>query len=340
MTAAAAHIVPGLSLTPEQIIDRRNRLGASEMPVVLGMTKYKSPIALWAEKRGLIPLNMVGNEYTEWGTRLEAVVADAYAEKNDVVIFPVSTLIAPNGWRSATPDRKVMSRAQLDAATDGAPILSSPWLRGLEVKCRGDYSAADFGEPGTDQIPDEVAIQCHANMSVLRELGILVDRWDVATLTGGNRYRQYVIHYDKDIDAAITEAAVNFWENHVERGVEPPVDGSEATSDYLREKFQRNSEVVLEATPEQEVLILELRDVRAKKKEFETRESEIKNQLMADMGAAGCLKSRIGRVDWKAPNGNVVAWKEVAEALNAPAALITAHSTPMSRRFVPYFNKK
>lgn len=336
MTAVANHHVPGLSLTAQQIEERRSRLGASEMPVVVGLSKYKSPIALWAEKRGLIPVNMVGNEFTEWGTRLEGVVADAYAEKIGVGVARVETFIAPNGWRSASPDRKVF---ELDEAKD-VGTDSAPWLRGLEVKCRGDYSASDFGEPGTDQIPDEVAVQCHANMSVLRECELMVDHWDVATLTGGNRFRSYRVYFDMGIDGALQEKAHDFWHKYVLAGVEPPVDGSSATTEYLREKFKRNSEVIVEATSEQEVLIVELRHVRQQQKELETRESEIKNVLMNAMGDAASLKSRIGRIDWKTPNGTSVKWKEVAEALNAPAELIAQHSSPLGRRFTPYFNKK
>jgi predicted phage-related endonuclease len=337
MTTAMTHHVPGLSLTAEQVADRRNRLGASEVPAVLGLSKYKSPLALWAEKRGLIaPFD--GNEFSEWGTRLEGVVADAYAEKRSQAesttlgVESCSTVIIPEGWRSATPDRKVF---RVEDMVGGF----APWLRGLEVKCRGDYSAADFGEPGTDQVPDEVAIQCHTNMSVLRVVGIIVEQWDVATLIGGNRFRSYRLYYDKDIDAAITEKSHEFWHKYVVPGVEPPVDGSDATTKYLQEKFKKNSDLVVEATPEQEVLALELRHVREQIKDLETREAEIKNQFMSWMAEAASLKTRFGRIDWKAPNGNSVKWKEVAEALGAPAELIAKYSTPLGRRFTPYLKK-
>lgn len=160
------HYVPGLSLTPAQVAERRNRLGASEMPVVAGLSKHRSLIELWAEKRGLIKEPFTGNEFTEWGTRLEGVVADAYTDKQSdaegvaLAVEPCATFIIPAGWRSATPDRKVFRVA---AMVQGW----APWLRGLEVKCRGDYSATDFGDAGTDQVPDDVAIQCHTTMSVM-----------------------------------------------------------------------------------------------------------------------------------------------------------------------------
>lgn len=324
----SAYFVPGLSLTDEQIADRRNRLGASEMAVVAGLSKYRSPIALWAEKRGLVAEPFEGNEYTEWGTRLEGVVADAYAEKMGVTVEKCDTFIIPDGWRSATPDRKVC------AVPSGIA-----WLRGLEMKCRGDYSASDFGEPGTDQVPDEVAIQCHATMSVLRVVGIAVDRWDVATLIGGNKFRTYSLFYDPQIDADLTELAHDFWHKYVLAGIEPPVDGSAATTEYLKAKFKQHSEILLPATPEQDELLVALRNVRAEQKLLEHEESELKNRFMQMIGESAGIQGTAGRVTWKAPSGTTTSWKSVAEELGASADVIAKHSTPMSRRFLPTFPK-
>lgn len=341
---AAPHFVPGLSLTPEQVADRRNRIGASEMAVIAGLSKHQSPLELWAVKRGLVqPFN--GNEFTEWGTRLEAVVADAYAEKMAVGVEKCDTIIIPDGWRSATPDRKVFDGSlvrhwdDIEGAWVDETGMRLPWLRGLEVKCRGDYSAVDFGEAGTDQVPDEVAIQCHSTMSVLRVVGIVVERWDVATLIGGNKFRNFLVHYDPQIDADLTEMAHNFWHNHVLPGIEPPVDSSAATTEYLRNKFKQNSEVLLDATLEQEEALLHLSSVRREISQLEKEETQLKNQFMEWIGDAAGVKGRAGRVTWKAPSGNIVSWKSVAEALNAPAELIAQHSTPMGRRFLPTFPK-
>ncbi len=329
------HFVPGLSLTPEQVERRRSSIGASDMPAVLGMSNYKSTVQLWAEKRGLIPMSSEGNENTEWGTRLEAVVADAYAEKQNVGVERCETIVIPEGWRSATPDRKVY-----DLANHQTGPAVFPWLRMLEVKCRGDFNADEFGEPGTDQIPDEVAIQVHSTMSVLRVRGIILERADVATLIGGNRFRSYIIPYDPQLDADLTEAAYNFWHHHVLTGVEPPLDRSMATQRYLQDRFAKNTEVIMKADIDQDAMIASLLAVRAEKKELEAQENGIKNRLMSIMGTAAVLQGVSGRIDWKAPKGNTVAWSDIASKLNAPAELIAQHSTPMVRRFVPYPPKK
>jgi predicted phage-related endonuclease len=336
---SSPHFVPGLSLTPEQIAERRNRIGASEMPAIAGLSKHVSPLELWATKRGLIaPFN--GNEATEWGTRLEAVVADAYAEKMNVAVERCDTIIIPEGWRSATPDRKVIEPRAGQSYPNIIFEDTAPWLRGLEVKCRGHYSALDFGEAGTDQVPDEVAIQCHATMSVLRVVGIVVERWDVATLIGGNQFRSFILPYDAQIDADLTELAYNFWHKYVLPGIEPPVDASAATTEYLKQKFKQNSEVLLTATVEQEEALAHLQRVREEISALEKEEAQLKNQFMEWIGEAAGIKGRTGRVTWKTPNGTSVKWKDVAEALGADARLIAKYSTPLGRRFSPFFPKK
>lgn len=347
-TPTSPHFVPGLSLTREQVEQRRSRLGASEMAVVAGLSKYQSPLGLWAEKRGLVPPSFDGNEFTEWGTRLEDVIRLKYAQSNNVGVERVETIIAPNGWRSASPDGKVYALDEVDRIQkdDGREIPieplrpTPPWLRGLEIKCRGDFNANDFGDPGTDQIPDEVAIQCHSTMSVLRTRGIIVDRWDVATLIGGNRYRSFVILYDAQIDADLTEMAETFWTKHVLGGVEPPADGSAGTTEYLQKRFRSYTETMIEATPEQDDMLRELQNIRRQKTEIEALENGAKNRLMAIIGENTGIQGPSGKITWKAPNGSIVSWKSVAEAMNAPADLIAQHSTPMSRRFLPTFPKK
>src|SRR5688500_12886522 len=106
-TAAVAqsHQVAGLSFTPEQLAERRKTLGASEIGAVAGLSAKRTPLDVYAEKRGLVP-PFAGNEYTEWGLRLEGAIRQKYVEVtgNLVQVVPPN-MIAPNDdWMSASPD--------------------------------------------------------------------------------------------------------------------------------------------------------------------------------------------------------------------------------------------
>lgn len=313
-----------MPFTAEQLQERRKTLGGSEIPVVAGYQTFKSPLQLWAEKRGLAPA-FEGNEFTEWGNRLEPVIRDKYAEVIQLEVRASLTVVCSrHPWRSVTPDGLVFG-----------PGATTP-ERGVEIKCRGDWRADEWGEPGTDQVPNDVAVQCHWAMDILG-----VKRWDVATLIGGNKFGLYHLFYDAELAIALTELGRRFWD-HVENGTEPPVDGSEATADYLREKFKMYGEELRPATVEETEALAQLLAVREQIKGLETTESELKNFLMQAIGTdAGIMHDTIGKATWKRPNGAQVDWKGIAETLTARltpeevATIMNQFSKPFSRRFLP-----
>ena len=309
------------SFSAEQLEQRRQTLGASEIPVVAGLVPFKSPIQLWMEKRGLVQ-SFEGNEFTEWGNRLESVVADAYAEKRGVAVHRSASVVHPiDTWMSATPDRLVMNA---DGVID----------RGLEVKCRGEYRGDEWGDPGTDEVPHDVAIQTHWSMIVTG-----LARWDVATLIGGNKFRMYELHYDADIAASLVGIGRAFWFDHVLAGVQPPIDGSTATTELLKKRFRTNTDVLRDATMEEAHWLADLQEVREEKAHIEKREAELKNLLMNAIGDAAGITSPVGKATWKAPSGSVVQWKEVATVAGATPEQIAQFSKPQSRRFLPTFPK-
>lgn len=318
MAAATMPETPAFGFTPEQLERRRNSLGASEIPVVTGHVTFKSPLELWAEKRGLVK-PFAGNEFTEWGNRLEPVIRQKYAEVVGLPVSEAETIICSReSWRSCTPDGLV--------GTVGA------YERGLEIKCRGVHRGDEWGVPGTDQVPHDVAVQAHWSMDITG-----LRQWDIATLIGGNRFGLYHLFYDPDIARSLIEIGRRFWQ-HVVDGTEPAVDGSEATTDFLARRFPRNDEVLRTASPEEVEWIREILDVRVQIKTLETRESELGNSLRKAIGENAGVQSAIGRATWKAPNGSIVAWKDIVEEVRPPNldVLVRKHSTPMARRFQPF----
>jgi len=59
----------------EWLEQRRQGIGASDAAVILGLTKWKSPMGLYAEKTGLVPMGQEETDLLEWGNRLEPVIA-------------------------------------------------------------------------------------------------------------------------------------------------------------------------------------------------------------------------------------------------------------------------
>ncbi len=60
--------------------DRQKGIGGSDSPSVLNISPWKTARELWAEKRGLVPLDQEPTPAMKRGAVLEHIVADMYAE--------------------------------------------------------------------------------------------------------------------------------------------------------------------------------------------------------------------------------------------------------------------
>jgi putative phage-type endonuclease len=322
MTTAAvqSHQVVGVSFTPEQLELRRRTLGASEVPAVLGLDRYKSPHDIWLTKRGLVP-PFAGNEHTEWGLRIEPVIRANAAEVLGVTMEQPGTLIhEAHPWASATPDGMF--------TLEGEPHV-------LEIKNKTDRQAVHWGVAGTDEVPNDIAAQVYWQMLVTG-----TSRGVVAVLFGKSDFRLYHLTRDAEIAGSIFDACRAFWARHIEEGIEPEISGGSATRDYLKSKFSAHGDAVRDATRDEATLIGRLREVRDRIKALEADKEAIENKLLAAIGSDAGIKCSAGRVTWKAPAGMQVGWKDVALAMKAPQSVIDQFSTPMSRRFTATFPKE
>lgn len=60
---------------------RYETIGASDIPIILGLSKYKTPYELWREKTKRVEM-WEGNEITEWGHRHEYNILYSYIREN------------------------------------------------------------------------------------------------------------------------------------------------------------------------------------------------------------------------------------------------------------------
>src|SRR5688500_4639250 len=74
--------------------ERKNGIGGSEAPIVLGVSKFATPLDLFTEKLGLRP-EPIQTERMKWGLRLERAIVEAYADETgrEVRTFEPYTLI-------------------------------------------------------------------------------------------------------------------------------------------------------------------------------------------------------------------------------------------------------
>lgn len=253
---------------------RNTGIGGSDAGVILGMNKWKSPFALWAEKTGRMePEDLSGNPRVEAGTRLEPVVAQWFSDETGKKVHRRGTLRSlTHPWMLANVDRWVPEENV-----------------GLEIKTTNAFSAAQWDG---DEVPDSYYAQCLHYMAVTG-----ADRWYIAVLIGGQDFRWKVIPRNEDDILALEKAEGDFWQ-HVSDGTPPPVDGSDSTARTLSRMY-RGEEEALELPGEADALIASYDEWTAAKKDAESHLQAVKNQLMAMMGEAETATADGRKITWK-----------------------------------------
>lgn len=212
------------------LLARKQGIGSSDAPAICGFDRFRSPYVVWLDKTGAIGSDE-GNAATEWGNRLEAVVAEKFAEDHPGLIVDTPRWMVQHDahdWMLASPDR------WCDDAEFGEPIGL------LEIKTTGQYRADDWRDGA---IPQRVQIQVQHQLAVTG----LAKAW-VAVLIGGRDYRAVEVERDDAAIEAIIAIESAFWHDHVLPMIPPAIDGAQSTSDAIRDLYalvKPDAEIVL-----------------------------------------------------------------------------------------------
>jgi putative phage-type endonuclease len=299
--------------------ERRKAIGGTDVAAILGLSKWSSPMQVWLNKRGMTEAS--DNPQMAWGRRLERPILEGYA---DHVGHPI-TFANPYEFLKS-PVVKVLG-ASLDARwADGDQ-------RPVDAKNIRWKNQQDFGEAGSDIIPIYYACQLAVQMHVTD-----TPTADLAVLFSGQQLEVFTLYRDMEVESMILEKVEAWWERHIVQGIPPEVDGSKATTEYLTRRFQKNSDLILPATPEALEAAKRLAEVRARAKEVETEQARLENILKGIIGESAGIA---GVCTWKkAQDSSSTDWKAVAAELGATPEIVRKFTTTKtgSRRFL--FNFK
>jgi putative phage-type endonuclease len=323
-------ILPVRQRTDAWLEARMEGIGASEAAAAVGLSQWESRVGLWAHKLGLIPpreptMPMI------LGQELEPLIARLYTEQTGIKVRRATQL-------RQHPEHAFML-ASLDRRAGRKPIE-------LKFSQRGD----GYGEPGTDEVPDDVLVQ------VLHQLAVVDEpEGEVALLRPSrDELAIYVIRRDSSAEAAMIEEEAVFWD-HVLTRTEPPIDGSEATHRALAAIYPRDNGEAIEADQDARDLMLALRNARANEDAWHALREDREALLKAAIGDASRLVAAgVGEITWRATkDSETTDWKGLAGAyrrlLEAESfdfteidALASIHTTTKAgvRRFVPKWEQE
>jgi len=297
--------------------DRSKYIGGSDIGALLGLSHYKSPLAVWMEKTGK-EVKPVDSLPLRFGSFVEEFVANEYAKATGFALSADDTTrIHPQySFMSGNIDRYVHEEG-----------LHMPATKILECKTANPFSRAQWGEVGSDQVPMSYLCQCVWYMSVTG-----IEKTDLAVLFGNTDFRIYTILRDPELENLVLEKAHHFWHEHVLKDIPPPVQ----TPEDCQLLFQRgDSSKTLEANAETLALLEQLQTLNQQGHTCEEEITALKTQIMTQMQDAEVLAHQ-GQVlaTWKAPKPS---FRLDAKRLEAEERAIYEKykvASQVSRRFV------
>ena len=297
----------------EWLASRKVGIGGTDAAAILGLSPWKSPLDVWLNKTGRAPEQPIDPDREDLlflGNALEPAIASMYSRKTNRELVQVKGIVHHKEFPCiiGTPDRLVVGER-----------------RGVELKSENLF-VDNFGDPGTDEVPEYYAVQCLQYMAIED-----FDAWDLALLHGGAKFAIYTLNRNREVEIEMIGLLREWWERHVVADVPPPIDGSESATRYLANEFRRNARPLELATAEEETLALELGRIRAQFAELEDYKKLLENRIRQAIGDRDGIRGSFGKVTWKrTKDGTEIdfvaayhdATREIARVFeNAPAEL-------------------
>ena len=239
---------------------RKTGIGASESAAILGLSSFKSPYAVWADK---ISDELPAREETarqRWGHKLEAVIAEEFESESGVLVSDpgLYTVYYGEHHMLCTPDRLTM---------DGGV---------LEIKTAGIDRTKDWesGPPLAYQVQVQHQIACVGSTH-----GYL------AVLIGGSDFRWFRLERNQKFIEALERQVDTFWAMVTTR-TPPVIDGHASTRDALSHLHPADDGSTVMLDELYAGIARELVRTKAEAKELDSKVAALENQLRAAIGDA------------------------------------------------------
>lgn len=287
---------------------RRQGLGASDMAAVMGVSPYKTPYQLWAEKTGMTPEQKVGDAARR-GVILEDAVGQYYEQERGVKLRKSNGIV------------RLKKHPRIMASLDRTIVGETKGIVEIKTSASPRWSMWP--------VPPEVMIQVHVQM------GIVGAEWcDVVALLGGLVFKIERVEFDAQLWAEIQRSAMLFLEA-IDTKTPPQLEALDAQA-YAIATPQESDEFV-EADSSLENVYRQLREVNAELHFLEEKKGSLEIILKEAIGNKAGLAGAGWTVYWKqARPSQVTDWKMVAQAAGALPSVISTYTDtkPGSRRFI------
>jgi putative phage-type endonuclease len=267
---------------------RREGIGASEAPAILGESTYASPVSVFAEKLNTDEPEDNDSERMAWGRKLEPIIVAEFGVRTDRRVQHISEkmLLRSTRWpfMQCTLDGK-----QWPEIFDVADQAMDPWF---PIEAKNSTDSDLWG----DGIPRITWVQ------VQHQLAVTGKPWgSVGILLWGCEFKWCdVPRNDEFIEEILVPRCQEFWDLVQSGGPPPPVDGHKETAKALAKIFPQTSDETVTLPGEFTDLSSQLQTMKKSEKDTKTIRAEVENKIRLAIGEAayGLL-----------PNGDSYSWK-------------------------------
>lgn len=255
-------------LTNEQIELRLKGVGGSEAGVVAGRSERMSALELYHVKRGELAPEAAeadGGLLAWLGHEVEPVLARWYEREV--------------GCKVRRP-RATRRHRELDWMLGHPDAFAVGRKRGIEFKMRA--RAEGWGLPGTDQVPDDVLLQCQHYLALFPR----IEAWEPVALIRGTEIRRYEVPRDQGLIDALIDVEGEFV-HRVATGQPPDLDYDHRTAVALQARLHPGTDGrAIELPPEALAWHEVLADAKAHISRYEKVADAAKAHLLELMGDA------------------------------------------------------
>ncbi len=250
-------------LTPEQILERRGYIGSTDSAAILGLSRYSTPLNVWAIKTGqIVEEDISGKLPVRLGHKLEQAVAELFTEETGKKLHRVNeTVIHPKyNFLAANLDRRVVGEKAV-----------------VEIKNVGAFRRDEWRE---GQSPAEYICQ------VMHQLAVTGwDRGYLVALIGNTDFEIRTIERDEQALKDLVNREVSFWNDFVVPKIMPSISrGDKDTLSALFPLAEEGKEIELD---DRAAAICDSLDgLRSDLKGLEGSIAGAENELKAMLGTA------------------------------------------------------
>lgn len=277
----------GLS-RPAWLAIRKQGIGGSDAASILGVSRWTSAFALWADKIGASPDSDNGNAAMTWGNDLELPVAQHFAREHEaaVVAYPAVLRSKANPFMLANVDFFVVEPSELTPAgvvTDlGAIALDElpEIFHILEIKTTG-ITGRPSREWDDESVPRSYELQGQ-HYSIVTGIQSVVF---AALVAGTGLVVRGRLYNGEEENAALVEAESHFFQQ-VARREPPEPDGSDSSAEAIKSLYPESTpETAIEADDFSIEIIDEYLTAKADLDALEIKVKGLKAKIEVAIGA-------------------------------------------------------